>query len=298
MEEFEEEEKQHQSEALRGSESLNEHLRKIAYSGVYFAISWIVLNYMSHAWSTSNAWDIGLNPNFSYNGMDSLAGTVGWNVGRIAWVYLAAPIWGLIVSIFALTSFTVIEGKLVHLRTFLFWLAFNGYLIYVSYVLTGILAGEDYSSKMFTGFVAYYSWLLWTPGKIYGILIFQAIISIPAGLLFSKGILQLNYSRVLASKQNGKPIIFLNVFAFPVIIGCILIMLATFPMDMQYQGVRMACIMPLAIVALLGLSLYKAKHISIVKGGLKPVPVIGLVILISAILAARYPLGMMVEPFW
>lgn len=283
---------------FKGVENRSEHFRKIGYSAFYFAATFILLSYTSHAWSASNAWDVGFSPQFSYDEMDSLAGTGGWTVNKIAWVYLAPPIWGLVVSLFSIVAFTAIEGKNVHMRTILFWLSVNGFLLYLSYVVMGIISGQDYGSKLFTGFVAFYSWLLWSKGKIYGILIMQLILSLAFPLLFSKPILQLNYSRLLASKSNGKPIVFVNVFALPVTIGFILIAVTTFPMDFQYQIIRMATLMPIALVALLGLVLHKAKHISIVKGGLKPVPLVGLVVLIVLLVASRFWLKLHVDPLW
>lgn len=283
---------------FKGVEDRNLHYRKILYSAVYFAITFIFLNYTAHAWSTSNAWDIGLYPLFSYDGMDSLAGTVGWSVNRIAWVYLAPPLWGLILSFFALIAFTAIEGRNVHTRTILFWFAVNGYLLYFSYIIMGIFSGQDYGSDMFEGFVAFYSWLLWSKGKIYGILIVQGVVSLAFPLLFSKGVLQLNYSRLLASKHNGKPIVFMNIFVLPAMVGFVLIALATFPMDFKYQIIRMGTLIPLGIITLLGLALHKAKHISIVKGGLKPVPIVGLIVLVVMLLASRFILQISVQPLW
>ena len=283
---------------FKGVENRNEHFRKIGYSAIYFAATFIFLSYTSHAWSTSNAWDIGLRPLYNYDGMDSLAGTGGWSVYKIAWVYLAPPLWGLVVSLFSIVAFTAIEGRNVHLRTILFWLAVNGFLLYLSYVIMGIISGQDYGSKLFTGFVAYYSWLLWSKGKIYGILIVQLVFSLAYALLFSKGVLQLNYSRVLASKSNGKPVVFFNVFVLPVTIGFVLIALTTFPMDFRYQVIRMGTMMPIALLALLGLALHKAKHIHIVKGGLKPVPLLGLAIMTILLLLSRFWLQLHVEPLW
>lgn len=283
---------------FKGVENRNEHYRKIGYSAFYFAATFIFLSYTSHAWSASNAWDIGLRPLFSYDGMENLAGTGGWSVYRIAWVYLAPPIWGLVVSLFSLVAFTAIEGRNVHLRTLLFWLAFNGYLLYLSYVVMGIISGQDYGSKLFTGFVAYYSWLLWTKGKIYGIMIIQLILSLFFSLVFSKGVLQLNYSRLIASKSNGKPVVFFNVFVLPITLGIALIALTTFPMDFRYQIIRMATLMPVALIVLLGLALHKAKHIQIVKGGLKPVPLVGLIVLVALLILSRFWLQAHVEPLW
>lgn len=284
---------------FKGVENRKEHLVKIGYSATYFAITFILLGYTAHAWSTSNAWDIGLRPAFSYNGMESLVGTNGWSVNRIAWVYLAPPLWGILVSIFALIAFSAVEGRNVHTRTLLFWLAVNGYLLYFSYVITGILSGQDYGSQFFTGFVAFYAWLLWGKAKIFGVLAIQAILSLLYSILFSKGIFQLNYSRLLAAKTIiGKQIIFIHIFALPVMLGIIFIILSTFPMDFKYQLVRFTCAVPIAIVAALGMSLFKAKHISIVKGGLKPVPLIGLIILLLLMFSSRFWLQLMLKPLW
>ena len=292
------EERQSNSLIFKGVEDRNEHFRKIGYSAFYFAASFILLAYTSYAWSASNAWDIGLFPKFSYDGMDSLVGTSGWSINKIAWVYLAPPLWGLIISVFALIAFSAIEGRNVHIRTILFWLSVNGFLLYFSYVVMGIISGQDYGSKLFTGFVAFYSWMLWSKAKIYGILIFQLLLSMAYALLFSKGVLQLNYSRILASKSNGKPIVFFNVFVLPVSLGFVLIAIATFPMDFKYQLIRMGSLLPIGIVTVLGLSLHKAKHISIVKGGLKPVPFSGLIILVTLLLLSRFWLQLHVNPLW
>ncbi len=281
-----------------GVEDRNMHLRKIGYSAVYFAVTFILMNYTSHAWSTANAWNLGFRPTFSYDGMEVLAGQGGWNLNRIAWVYLAPPIWGLFISLFASVTFTSINGKHVHTRTLLFWLAINGYLLYFSYVITGLLSGQDYGSKLFTGFVAFYSWLLWSPGKIIGVLIVQAILSLTIPLAFSKGVLQLNYSRLSASRKHGKPIVFLNVFVFPVAVGCALVALTTFPMDLRYQFIRMLSMVLMAIVIGLGMVLYKAKHIQIVKGGLKPVPILGLIVLVVVLLCSRFGLSIEAQPLW
>ena len=113
-----EEQSRNNSLLFKGVEDRKEHFRKIGYSACYFAFSWIILAYTAHAWSTSNAWDIGLHPLFSYDGMEQLSNTVGWNLNRIAWVYLAPPLWGLLVSFFALITFSTIEGKHVHLVCF------------------------------------------------------------------------------------------------------------------------------------------------------------------------------------
>ena len=44
---------------FKGVENRAEHFRKIGYSAFYFAATFILLSYTSHARSTSNAWDVG-----------------------------------------------------------------------------------------------------------------------------------------------------------------------------------------------------------------------------------------------
>lgn len=281
-----------------GVENKEEHWLKIFYSAFYFAASFILIHYSGHAWSAANAWDFGYRPSFSYDRMESLAGEINWTVSKVANVYLAPPIWGLFLSIVAIILFRVTDGTRTHLKTMLYWIAVNGYLMYFSYLVTGILSGQDYSSTMYTGFASYYAWLEWSPAKIYGILTIQIIVSLPYAILFSKGVLQLNYSRLLAAKFNGKTMIFLTVILMPFLIGSVLVMLTTFPMDSGYQVVRLFCYIPVFIIVFLGMGFHRAKHISIVKGGLRPVPMFGIIVLIILLLTSRFGLGLHVQPFW
>lgn len=281
-----------------GIENREAHLLKLLCSAGYFAFAFMAVNYSAHAWSTANAWDLGHRPLFSYDGMDVLKNTSGWSVYRIAWVYVTPPLWGLMISLVSLAAFNYIDGTSTHVRTILFWFAVNGFLLFFSYQITGILSGQDFTSKLFTGFVSYYSWLFWGKTKIYGVLTFQTIVSLAYPLLFSKGILQLNYSRLLAAKNNGKIIIFLHIVVVPVVVGCVIVAISTFPMDFGYQVVRMMCLLPVLLVSLLGMSLYKAKHISIAKGGLGSVSIVAVALLMLALFASRFVLSVPVEPFW
>ncbi|MFT4545662.1 MAG: hypothetical protein ACI9UR_002575 [Bacteroidia bacterium] len=281
-----------------GVENREEHLLKIGYSAFYFAFTFILLHYIGHAWSTANAWDFGYRPLFSYDRMDSLATTDNWTVARVGWVYLASPLFGLAVSIASVVLFRTVDGTRTHLKTILYWFGVNGFMLYFSYLITGLLSGQDYGSTMYTGFASYYGWLEWESGKIYGILTVQILLSLPYAVLFSKPVLQLNYSRLLASKQNGKSLVFINVVLLPFLIGIALIVLTTFPLDARYQIVRLFCYFPLFLVMYLGVGFYRAKHISIVKRGLKPVPMMGLIVLIILLLVSRVGLSLPIEPFW
>jgi hypothetical protein len=281
-----------------GIENREEHIRSLCVSGAYFAISFILLSYTGHAWSTANAWDYGHHPQFNYNGMEVLVGTRGWTPLRIAWVYVVPPLWGLFVSVFALMAFRLVEGTKTHLRTFLFWLSLNGYLLYLSFIVTGIMSGQDYGSKLFTGFVSYYSWVDFGRAEIFGLLTIQLVFSLSYALLLSRPVLQLNHSRLLAAKNNGKPVIFLNVVVVPYLIGIVLVALTTFPMDATYQVIRMFTFFPVLIVMFLGIGLHKAKYINITKGGLRTVSTVGVIILFALVLLSRFGLRIMVNPFW
>ncbi|MBL4586109.1 MAG: hypothetical protein JKX84_03500 [Flavobacteriales bacterium] len=276
-----------------------EHSSKLLFSGLYCAITFILVAYTAYAWSTSNAWDVGYHPSFSYNGMENLIDTTGWTVEKIAWVYLAPPLWGLMISVFSLIAYHLIDPIQTNLRTFLFWLSLNGFVLYFSYVLTGILSGQVYTSKFFTGFVGFYSWLKWSKGTIYGILVIQLFLSLLYSFLYSKPILQLNYSRLLASRKQGKLIIFLNVAFVPYLFGTLLIIMATFPMNLNYQSVRIIAFLLVLAACLLGIGFHRAKYISIVKGGLKPSGLLTLIFGVAAlILLSRFLLSQSVKPLW
>lgn len=285
-------------EFFTGIENREAHVLKLLCSAAYFAFAFMAVNYTAHAWSAANAWDIGQRPLFSYDGMEVLKDTVGWNVHRIAWVYLAPPLWGLLVSLVSLAAFSYVEGTNTHVRTILFWFSVNGFLLFFSYQITGILSGQDYGSVLFTGFVSYYSWLFWSEPKIYGVLTFQTVVSLAYPVLFSKGILQLNYSRLLAAKNNSKIIIFLHIIVVPAVVGCVIVAISTFPMDFGYQFIRMCCLLPVLLAALLGMAFHKAKHISISKGGLGSVSIAVVVVFILLLFASRFVLSVPVEPFW
>lgn len=279
-------------------EDRNRHLRKLVLAGFYFAVTFIFVSYVSHAWSAANAWKVGYRPSFSYDGMENLYATTGWTLAKVGFVYLAPPIWGLAIGLFGFLGYSFSNGKQIHLRTLFYWLGFNGYLLYFSYITTGLLSGGDWQSKFHTGFIGFYSWLEWSGTKCLSILAIQALISLPIGLVFSKGVLQLNHSRELASRTNGKQMAFIQWFLIPTVLGCVLTALTTFPMDINYQVVRMLCIFPLGLFTFLGISIYKAKHVSIVKGGLRKVGTFKLSVLILILLLLRFPLSLELNPLW
>lgn len=285
-------------ELFREIEDLRAYRQKLSTSAIYFAVTFIIVSYSAHAWSASNAWDFGYRPSFSYDGMDNLVATSGWTVKKVAWVYLAPPIWGIVVAVLGMIGHRAVDSRKTHLQTFLFWLSINGFLLYLSYVSTGILSGQNYSSKFFTGFAGFFGWLEWGQLKSTSLLIVLLIVSLSFALIYSKPVLQLNFSRYLATRKQGKLIIFVHIVFFPFLIGCLLVALSTFPMDLNYQVVRMATYLIVFLVILLGMNLHKAKHITIVKGGLKPLSPTVISILVVVLILSRFVLEMKIEPLW
>jgi len=171
---------------------------KLLYSSIYFTLAYIAVTYTGHAWTTANAWSLGYDPLFSFDGMDTLRHTTGWTATKIAWVYLASPLWGLFISVLWLLIFHRVLPRYTHLRTLLLWLSIHGFLHYFSFILTGLFYGEDITSTFYTGFVAYYKWLHWDCTQINGTLVLLGLISLPYTFLYSKPIMRLSHSKRLS----------------------------------------------------------------------------------------------------
>jgi hypothetical protein len=280
-------------------ENRSEHSVKLLTAGFYFAFTFIFLNYLGHAWSTANAWNFGYTPLFSYEGIDSLLGTTGWSAKKIGIIYLMPPLLGIIVLILGLFGINRSRTGQQHLKTFLFWLSVNGLLLYASYISTGFVSGLDTNSKYFTGFVGYYAWLYWKNQTIFGVLALQWFLCIPIILYLSRLALKLNYSNSIFSLTNGKRIVWMNVVAAPFLIGSIIVAIATFPMDLGYQLIRLLSFIPIMVIMLLAMQLQSAKEIQIYKGGMRAVPIayVSVAILIL-ILISRTVLSLRCEPFW
>lgn len=286
------------SEPFREVEDVGAYRRKSLNSAIYFTVTFILVSYTGYCWSASNAWDVGYSPSFSYEGMENLVSTSGWTLKKVAWVYLAPPLWGLLIAFLGLIMFNLSDSRNTHLQTFLFWLSVNGFMLYFSYVITGILSGQNYSSKFFTGFAGVYGWLEWSKAKATAILCLQGLVSLPFVLFYSKPVLQLNFSRLLATRKNGKPMIFFHVVLLPFLLGCLLLISATFPMDMNYQLVRLMSYSFVFVTMALGMGLHKAKYITIVKGGIKPLSTTLLSLLTLGLVLSRFVLGMKLAPLW
>jgi len=276
-----------------------EHFLKLLTSGFYFAVTFILLHYLGHAWSTSNAHNQGYAPFFSYAGIDSLLGTTGWTAKKIGIIYLMPPLVGLIAFTLGILGISFAKTKQLSFKTFMFWLSLNGLLMYVSYITTGLLSGLSFSSKYFTGFVGFYSWLFWKELTIYGVLILQLILCVPIIYYFGKLTMTLNYSSALLKRKNGKIIVWLNILVIPFLIGVFIIAAATFPMDLGFQAVRIFTFIPISLLIVVAMHLQEAKHIAIVKGGMKGMSMtLWTVVIIILIFISRTFLSMSIGPLW
>lgn len=197
-------------------------INKVVGSGLYFAIAWVGINYITHGISAFFAWNRGYTPNFSLNGLSSLAGTTGWCGRFIAEVFASAPIAAFFISIIAWWLFTITNRFQTHLRTFILWVSLAAFIVYYGHVLAGIAYMATGISKLFMGFVAMYTWARWETETITTVLILQAILSLAIPLLFVPHISKLSYSRNLFETEHSKNRLFLIVYLYPASFGVVL----------------------------------------------------------------------------
>jgi hypothetical protein len=250
-------------------ENINQHIIKILWSGFYFALSYILISYSGYAIQSLNAAFLDYNVIFSYDSFQISGGIAPWSVKRIAFVFLAGPIFGLLVSWFAFFICNKIEFKYSHLRLFFFWLSINGFAMFYSYFFTGLLAFGNYYTKYFTGFAAFLAWLYLEKGTITLILLVVTILFTAYPLLYGWLTLSNSYSIELLEEKKGRKNVFINVIVLPFITGIILIVGATYPLDFEYQVVRWM-VYPI-IFFIIYLWLVSIKHSSAIikKGGIE-----------------------------
>ncbi|MFC2176523.1 hypothetical protein ACFLR1_06110 [Bacteroidota bacterium] len=253
------------SSILSDSSSRKTFAVSVCFSALYFAATFILTSYSSHAWSTANAWAFEYRPLFSLDGMQSLMDTKDWNPQKIAQVFLAPPLWGLFLSVVSLLAYYWVDLKHGQIRLFLFWLSLNGFILYYSNLISGLLSYQVYTSKFFTGFVSYYAWLFWGKHQINLTLILQGILSLPYAVLYSKLILQQNHFRRLASGNSARRDIFVSVILVPFVLGVSLVLMASFPMDIKFQLVKFLSFFPVFLVMYIGLFIYAPQQIYVVK---------------------------------
>jgi len=220
------------------AENINQPGIKILWSGFYFALSYLLVSYSGYLVQALNASVIGYDVIFSYEGVSISGGTSPWTAKRIAFVFLAPPLHGMLISWIGFALCHTFTFKYSHLRIFFFWLSINGFALFYSYFFTGILAFGNFYTKYFTGFAAFFAWLYLGKGTItFLLLTFTALFTIYP-LLFGWLTLSFSHSSELMERKQGRKIIFLNVLVFPFITGIILVFITTYPLDKAFQVVR------------------------------------------------------------
>lgn len=259
-------------------ENKKEHLVKILWSAIYFAFSYILLSYLSYAVQAANAALLDYDVVFSYNGIKISGGSSPWTLKRIAFVFLAPPLFGLFTSIAAAVAYNNTTFTYSHLKLFFYWLCINGFALFYSYFFTGIITFGDYNSKYFTGFAAFFSWLHLEKSSVTVLLLVFAVLFGLYSLTFGRKTLSQSYSTELLEREHGRSIIFINVLVLPFIIGTALILAATYPMDFNYQIIRLFCY-PI-IFAMIFIWLQANRHTACIikKRGIKHYPSVWLLV--------------------
>jgi len=277
-------------------ENPRQHLINIFYSAFYFALTFILLNYFGYLVLALNAKILDYQPVFSYNGIENLTNTYGWSTKRIAFVYLSSPIVGFLISFFAYYWYIGTDHHKPHLQQFFFWLSINGFVMFYSYLITGLFAVGNYSSKFFTGFVSFFSWLNWDDSMIFFALLVSAIGLLFYSLRFGRPVLKSSYSKNLLKKRNGRKLVFVNVVLLPFGIGCIFLLASIFPMDLIYTLVRLACYPLVFLIIYWRITNRRKKVGRILKGGLSYRSPVVLLLLLAILIAISRTL--LAHRFW
>jgi hypothetical protein len=250
-------------------ENIAEHVTKIMWSAFYFALSYILLSYLSYAVQALNASLLDYPVSFSFDGIKILEGSSPWTLKRIAFIFLAPPLFGLFTSIAATIAYTNTTFTYSHLKLIFYWLCINGFALFYSYFFTGIITFGDYNSKYFTGFAAYFAWLHLEKSTVTGLLFVFAILFSFYALTFGRKTLSQSYSTELLEKEHGRSVIFINVLVLPFIIGTALILAATYPMDFNYQIIRLFCYPIIFAMVFIWLQVNRHAACIIKKGGIE-----------------------------
>lgn len=258
------------------------------YGGFYFALSFNLISYLGYAISAFNAAYLGYNAGFSLSGIDSLKDTTGWSVQKVAFVYVVPPLFALLTSGVALIAFHYVKSQKIHLRSLLFWVSFNGFLYYLSYIATGVASGYRFDSKFFTGFVGFYAWLGWDSNRAIAVLLVQFLISTPFVILFVKPCYSLSYSnRLLISRDNWHK--FSSLLLIPIVVGILLVVLSSYPIDKEYQLIRLSSALVVAGIMYLFFNVFSTGNLKLVQGGLASKTYIGVFMLIVIlVLSTRF----------
>lgn len=250
-------------------ENKAEHLTKIMWSAFYFALSYILLSYLSYAVQALNASLLDYPVLFSFDGIKISEGISPWTLKRIAFVFLAPPLFGLFTSIAAAIAYNNTSFNYSHLKLFFYWLCINGFALFYSYFFTGILSFGTYNSKYFTGFAAFFAWLHLDGGTVAALLIGLATLTAFYALTFGRKTLSQSYSGNLLEHEHGRTVIFINVVVLPFTIGTAFLLAATYPLDFNYQIVRLFCYPIIFAMTFLWLQMNRHAPCVIKKGGIE-----------------------------
>lgn len=229
------------------------HLVKILWSGFYFALAFILINYFHHFITAFCAMLLEHSAIFSYDGVEPIRGAASpWTIKRVAFIYLMAPLLCLLISGgLLLLLYTSYSNS--HLSLFLFWLGLNAFALFYSYFFTGILGSGKYTSIFYTGFSLWLSWFYLGSKTISVIMILLLIPFSFAALLFAPLAMKYNYSSQLIKTIKGRRIIFINTVLLPFISGAAIVLLITYPLDKAYTIVRLASFLIILLGVYLGM---------------------------------------------
>lgn len=243
------------------------HLVKILWSGFYFALAFILINYFHHFITAFCAMLLEHSAIFSYDGVEPIqAAASPWTIKRVAFIYLMAPLLCLLISGgLSLLLYTSYSNS--HLSLFIFWLALNAFALFYSYFFTGILGSGKYTSIFYTGFSLFLSWYYLSSSTITVLMVLLIILFSFAALVFVPLAMKYNYSVPLLKTINGRKMIFINTVLFPFTVGTVLILFITYPLDKAYTIVRIASIAVILFMLFLGMLRINKKSSAIIQQG-------------------------------
>ena len=237
----------------------------------------------------------GYEVTFNYDGMDTLMHTKGWTVERIAVVYVLPSIVCLLIGVVSLLIYRSIPTTKIHYRTLFAWLAFNGLLYYYSLLLTGLLSDFQFNSRFFTAYVSLYAWLGWTSNKVMVVLILQTLVSGPFVYFLVKPFHELSYSNQLMASRNSLKK-WNEFLLLPILAGLVIIVFATWPMDIHFGLVRMLSALILSLWMLLFMNFRDSGSYLILKGGFsRTSKLVFLLAVMSLMLLSRFVLSLKFE---
>lgn len=268
------------------------HLVKILWSGFYFALAFILINYFDHFVTSLCASLLDHKPVFSYNGVKPIAAAASpWTLKRVAFIYLTAPLICLLISV-GLIILLYKSYSNSHLSLFLFWLSLNAFALFYSYFFTGILGAGKYTSIFYTGFSLFLSWCYLGSGTIMFLMVVFSLLFSFAAIAYAPVAMKYNYSSRLIKSRKGRIIIYVHLVLFPFLAGITIVELITYPLDLAYTFIRLCSISILLIVVFLAMLRMKKNSSAInQKGGIRYISPLYLSVAIALLaLTVRYGL--------